>query len=67
MTMMPLLLAIGLATRGAALGLLGMTATIQLFVYPDAWPTHLSWATLLLLLVARGGGAWLMDRALGIR
>jgi putative oxidoreductase len=38
---------------------------IQLFVYPDAWPTHLSWAALLLLLVARGGGAWSFDRQFG--
>ena len=63
----PLLLVLGLATRGAALGLLGMTAVIQIFVYPDAWPTHLSWATLLVFLVARGGGAWSLDRRLGIR
>jgi putative oxidoreductase len=63
----PLLLVLGLATRGAALGLLGMTAVIQIFVYPDAWPTHLSWATLLVYLVARGGGAWSVDRAIGLR
>lgn len=63
----PLLLVLGLATRGAALGLLGMTAVIQVFVYPDAWPTHLSWATLLVFLVARGGGAWSVDRAIGLR
>lgn len=58
----PILLVLGLATRPAALALLGMTATIQIFVYPDAWPTHLSWAGLLLPLVARGGGAWSLDR-----
>ncbi|WP_446719327.1 DoxX family protein [Herbaspirillum sp. WKF16] len=63
----PLLLVLGLFTRGAALALLGMTAVIEIFVYPDAWPTHLSWAGLLLLLVARGGGAWSLDRRLGIR
>jgi putative oxidoreductase len=63
----PLLLVLGLFTRGAALGLLGMTTVIEIFVYPDAWPTHLSWAGLLLLLVARGGGAWSLDRRLGIR
>ena len=66
-----LLLVIGLATRPAALALLGMTATIQIFVYPDAWPTHLSWAGLLLPLIAKGGGALsldrLIDRALGGR
>src|SRR4029077_12951869 len=35
----PLLLVIGLATRFAALALLLMTAVIEIFVYPDAWPT----------------------------
>ncbi|MCP1573676.1 MULTISPECIES: DoxX family protein [Herbaspirillum] len=63
----PLLLILGLFTRGAALALLGMTTVIEIFVYPDAWPTHLSWAGLLLLLVARGGGAWSLDRRLGLR
>ena len=62
----PLLLVLGLLTRLSALALLGMTLTIQLFVYPDAWPTHLSWATLLLYLVGRGGGACALDRLLRI-
>ncbi len=62
----PALLVLGLATRGAALALLAMTAVIEVFVYPDAWPTHLSWAAPLLLLAARGGGAWSLDRRLGI-
>ena len=61
----PLLLVLGLCTRGAALGLLGMTAVIEVFVYPDAWPTHLSWAALLLPLVAKGGGKWALDRVVG--
>ncbi|MCH4152234.1 MAG: DoxX family protein [Sphingobium sp.] len=56
------LLVLGLCTRGAALGLLGMTLVIEIFVYPDAWPTHLSWAGLLLPLIARGGGALSLDR-----
>jgi putative oxidoreductase len=60
----PLLLILGLATRLSALALLGMTAVIQLFVYPSAWPTHLSWAALLLPLVARGAGAISLDHAL---
>ncbi len=63
----PLLLVLGLATRLSALALLSMTLVIQLFIYPDAWPTHLSWAGLLLYLIARGGGALSADRALGIR
>ena len=64
---LPLLLVLGLGTRLAALGLLGMTLVIQVFVYPDAWPTHLSWAAPLLLLAARGGGVVALDRGLGLR
>ncbi len=60
----PILLVLGLATRPAALALLGMTATIQIFVYPDAWPTHLSWVGLLLPLIAKGGGAVSLDRVI---
>lgn len=66
-----ILLLLGLCTRGAALGLLGMTLVIQFFVYPDAWPTHLSWAGLLLPLIAKGGGTFSLDyliaRKLGAR
>ena len=63
----PLLLVLGLFTRLSALALLGMTLVIQVFVYPDAWPTHLSWAALLLYLVGRGGGRLSLDQAMGIR
>ena len=63
----PILLILGLFTRPAALALLGMTAIIEIFVYPDAWPTHLSWAALLIPLVVRGGGAWSLDRPLWAR
>lgn len=63
----PLLLVLGLGTRVSALALLGMTLTIQVFVYPDAWPTHLSWAAILLPLVARGGGALSVDALLARR
>lgn len=58
------LLVLGLCTRPAAAALLGMTAVIEIFVYPDAWPTHLSWAAILLPLIARGGGAWSVDAML---
>lgn len=64
---LPVLLVLGLATRFAALGLLGMTLVIEVFVYPAAWSTHLSWAAILLPLVARGGGALSVDRLMGIR
>jgi putative oxidoreductase len=59
-----ILLVIGLFTRFSALAFLGMTTVIEVFVYPDAWPTHLSWAGLLIYLIARGGGAFSLDRAL---
>jgi putative oxidoreductase len=62
----PLLLALGLFTRPAALALLGMTAVIQ-FVYPAAWPTHLAWAALLLYMAGRGGGRLSLDRVTGLR
>jgi putative oxidoreductase len=62
----PLLLVSGLFTRIGALGLLGMTAVIEIFVYPDAWPTHLSWAGLMLPILARGPGAVSLDWVLGL-
>ena len=63
----PLMLLLGFGTRYAALGLLGMTAVIEIFVYPDAWPTHAVWAACLLYLVARGGGAISLDHLLARR
>jgi putative oxidoreductase len=63
----PLMLVLGLGTRFAALALLGMTAVIEVFVYPDAWPTHAGWAACLLYLVARGPGAVSLDRLLAGR
>ena len=65
--LLPVLLVLGLFTRLSALGLLGMTTVIQLFVYPDAWPTHLSWATLALFLVGRGAGPVSLDHWLWTR
>jgi len=62
-----ILLVLGLFTRLSALAFLAMTLVIEVFVYPDAWSTHLSWAAILLLLVAKGGGRWSLDRVFGIR
>lgn len=61
---LPVLIVLGLFTRLAAVGLLGMTAVIQIFVYPDAWSTHLLWAAILLWLIARGAGRWSLDHHL---
>ncbi len=63
----PVLLVLGLATRLSAAALLGMTAVIEIFVYPDAWPTHGVWATLFLLLIARGPGVVSLDALLARR
>ena len=57
----PVLLLFGLATRFSALALLAMTITIQLFVYPAAYPTHGVWATVLVYLLSRGGGDYSLD------
>jgi len=62
----PILLVLGLLTRISAGGLLVMTTVIEAFVYPDAWPTHLSWAGLLLPLIALGGGKLSLDRVVKI-
>ena len=60
------LLILGLATRLATLPLLGMIMTIQLFVYPQAWPEHLVWSSILVFLLTRGPGAISLDRMIGI-
>ena len=61
------LLFLGLFTRFAALALLGMTLVIQVFVYPDAWPTHLSWAAVFLYLIRHGAGRASLDQLLRLR
>ncbi|MBI1204196.1 MAG: DoxX family membrane protein [Rhodopseudomonas sp.] len=61
----PVLLVLGLATRFAALALLGMTLVIEIFVYPDAWPTHGTWAACFLVLMMRGAGPISLDHWIG--
>jgi len=65
--MLPVLLLLGLATRLSALGLLGMTAVIQVFVYPGAYPTHGTWAAVLLYLMVHGPGRISVDHWLANR
>jgi putative oxidoreductase len=57
----PVLLVLGFATRATALVLLGMTTVIEVFVYPQAWPTHIQWAAMLLVLLCRGAGKASLD------
>jgi len=58
----PILLVLGLMTRFAVAALLGMTAVIEIFVYPEAWPTHLQWTAMMLVLLCRGAGAFSLDQ-----
>ena len=58
---LPVLLVLGLFTRFAALGLLMMTAIIQITV-PEGWANfHLPWAAMALALVVFGGGMIALD------
>lgn len=58
------LMLVGLGTRAVALAYLGMIAVIQIFVFPEAWPTHIQWLAFLLILLARGPGAISLDALL---
>ena len=58
---------LGLFTRLSAFGLLGVTAVIQFFVYPGAWPTHIAWAAMLIVLLKEGGGVLSLDAILRIK
>ena len=60
----PILLVLGLFTRFAVLVLLGMTAVIEIFVFPEAWPTHLQWTAMMLPLLCRGAGVLSLDHLL---
>jgi len=57
----PILLIVGLGSRLSASALLVMTAVIQIFVYPGAWPTHLLWASTLTWIIFRGPGQLSVD------
>jgi putative oxidoreductase len=59
---LPVLVWLGLGTRFAALGLLAMTAVIQIFVYPNAYVLHGMWASILLMLIKFGPGEISLDR-----
>lgn len=58
-----ILIFLGLFTRLGALALLGVVSVIQIFVFPGHWGEHLIWASLLLLLLARGAGVISLDHA----
>lgn len=62
--LLPILLVLGLATRPAGLGLLAMTAVVQLTV-PEGWPIHLTWAAMALAIMAWGPGRGSLDHLIG--
>ncbi|RKZ99683.1 MAG: DoxX family protein [Gammaproteobacteria bacterium] len=55
---------LGFMTRLSAFALLMMTLVIQVLVYPDAWPTHILWATILLYIMKQGPGKFSVDQLL---
>ena len=61
------LVMIGLATRAAVFVLLGMTAVIEIFIYPQAWPTHIQWLAFMFVILARGPGKVSLDALIGPR
>lgn len=64
---LPVLLILGLATRFSALGLLIMTLVIQIFVYPNAYVVHGTWAAILLMLMKYGPGQISLDHLVSRR
>ena len=63
----PILLILGLATRFSALALLIMTLVIQIFVYPNAYIVHGTWAAILLMLIKYGPGQISADHLISRR
>lgn len=59
---LPICLLLGFATRIAALGLLAITALLQIYVFPGMWwAAHVYWAAILLVLTVCGPGAFSID------
>jgi putative oxidoreductase len=59
---LPIMLVLGFASRFAAIGLLGLTASFQFYLMPEAlWTTHIYWAAMLLVIVSRGPGQISID------
>lgn len=65
--LLAVMLLLGIGSRIAATGLLVITAIIQVFVYPDAYPTHGLWGVALVMLIVRGPGSMSVDHRLANR
>jgi putative oxidoreductase len=63
----PVLLVLGVGARFGAAALLAMTLTIQFLVYPENWPEHLMWGSILAYVLSRGAGKLSIDRLVALR
>lgn len=60
-TILPIMLIVGVGARLGALGLVGMTLFIQVFVYPLQFTDHLTWLAALSMVVCMGPGKISLD------
>lgn len=59
---LPIMLVLGIGTRFAALGLLGLTILMQLYIAPQAlWTAHIYWGAILIVLMSLGAGKISVD------
>ncbi len=64
---LPLMLVLGFGTRVAALGLLIMTAVIQIYIMPEhLWITQIYWFAILTILLSQGAGQISVDHVIRI-
>jgi putative oxidoreductase len=64
---LPLMLVLGFGTRVAALGLLIMTAVIQIYIMPEhLWITQIYWFAILTVLLSQGAGQISADHVIRI-
>jgi putative oxidoreductase len=60
---LPIMLVLGAGTRFVALGLLGLTVLMQLFIAPqNLWTAHIYWAAILIVLMSLGAGKISIDQ-----
>ena len=65
--LLPVLLALGLASRFAALGLVVLIIVFEVFVHPGPYAIHGDWGAVLLMIIKYGPGSISLDEALGRR
>jgi putative oxidoreductase len=59
---LPIMLVLGVGTRFVALGLLGLTVMMQLYIAPQAlWTAHIYWGAILIVLMSLGAGKISVD------